>query len=91
MRESVVEKKLRDTVRQRGGLCWKFTSPGVAGVPDRLVILPGGHIAFVEVKAPGQRPRPSQVRRINQLRDLEVPVLVIDQPNQIGEVLDALA
>ena len=54
MREKIIEEKLTKTVKQNGGVCWKFTSPGMAGVPDRIVLMPGGRIAFVEVKAPGE-------------------------------------
>ena len=60
MREKIIEKHLADAVRQSGGLAPKFTSPGFDGMPDRIVLLPGGHIGFVEVKAPGKGPRPLQ-------------------------------
>ena len=53
MREKMIESRLVQEVQSRGGLCWKFTSPGTDGVPDRIVLMPGGKIAFVEVKAPG--------------------------------------
>ena len=52
MREKTIEKKLADAVKGRGGLAPKFTSPGFDGMPDRIVLLPGGRMAFVEVKAP---------------------------------------
>lgn len=90
MRESAVEKKLREAVKARGGLCWKFTSPGTDGVPDRLVLLPGRPVAFVEVKAPGETPRPLQTRRAQQLRDRGAQVFVLDHPEQIPGVLDAI-
>lgn len=61
MREKIIEEKLTKTVKQNGGVCWKFTSPGTAGVPDRIVLMPGGRIAFVEVKAPGEKPRPRRL------------------------------
>ena len=61
MREKIIEEKLTKAVKQNGGVCWKFTSPGTAGVPDRIVLMPGGRIAFVEVKAPGEKPRPLQL------------------------------
>lgn len=54
MRESVVEKKFAAEVKKRGGLAVKFVSPGFNGVPDRLVLFPGGRLAFVELKAPGK-------------------------------------
>lgn len=61
MREREVEKHLVDRVKEIGGLCWKFTSPGTAGVPDRIVILPWGKVVFVELKAPNGKLRPIQV------------------------------
>ena len=53
MRENEIEAKLVKAVKDVGGVCWKFTSPGTAGVPDRIVLMPSGRIGFVEVKAPG--------------------------------------
>ena len=63
MREKSVEQKLVRAVRVAGGIAPKFVSPGFDGMPDRIVILPGGKIGFVEVKAPGKKPRPLQVSR----------------------------
>lgn len=91
MRESKIERQLVATVKARGGLCWKFTSPGTTGVPDRVVILPGSPVAFVEVKAPGGTPRPAQAVRIRQLRDLGVKVFVLDDPSQVEVILDEIA
>ena len=54
MRENVIERALRDAIKKQGGWCLKFVSPGMAGVPDRICLLPGGVIAFVELKAPGR-------------------------------------
>lgn len=90
MREKDVERRLVEAVKARGGLCWKFTSPSTAGVPDRVVILPGGRIGFVEVKSPGEKPRPLQIRRLAQLNSLNVPALVLDHPDRIKEVLHAI-
>ena len=56
MRESTIEKYLSVRVRESGGLCWKFTSPNLRGVPDRLVILTLGRACWVELKAPGKKP-----------------------------------
>ena len=55
MREKTTETKLVKAVRAIGGLAPKFVSPGLDGVPDRLVLLPGGRIAFIELKAQGKR------------------------------------
>ena len=55
MREKEVEQKLVKAVKARGGICPKWVSPGFDGMPDRIVFLPGRHIGFVEVKAPGEK------------------------------------
>ena len=90
MREKSIEVKLVDAVKTAGGVCWKFTSPGTAGIPDRIVLLPSGKIAFVEVKAPGETPRPLQRLRIRTLRRLGFKAFVLDSPDQIGGILDAI-
>ena len=87
MREKDVERKLVNAVWESGGLALKFVSPGFNGVPDRLLLFPGGRLAFCEVKAPGQRPRPLQLRRIAQLRTLGFRVYVVDSEEKIGEML----
>ena len=91
MRERQIEQRLTQAVRKRRGLCPKWVSPGMDGVPDRIILLPGGRIAFAELKAPGQKPRPLQLRRKAQLERLGFAVHVIDNVNQIGGVLDALS
>jgi len=90
LKETSIEKKLCDAVRKLGGLCPKFVSPGLDGVPDRIVLLPRGRIAFVELKAPGRKPRPLQVRRMKQIRDLGFPVYCIDSIEQIGGIFDEI-
>ena len=90
MREKTIEQKLVREVKLRGGICPKFTSPGYDGMPDRLVILPKGHIGFVEVKAPGEKPRPIQLSRHRLLKSLGVQVYVLDDPGQIGGILDEI-
>lgn len=90
MREKSIEAKLVDAVKAAGGVCWKFTSPGTAGVPDRIVLLPSGRIAFVEVKASGEKPRPLQRLRIRILRRLGFKAFVLDSPDQIGGILNAV-
>lgn len=90
MREKDIERKLVRAVRSAGGLCPKFVSPGLDGVPDRIVLMPGGRLAFAELKAPGKKPRPLQERRAAQLRRLGFRVYVIDREEQIGGVLDEI-
>lgn len=90
MLEKVIEKHLTTEVRKRGGHAYKLTSPNHAGMPDRLVCLPGGHTAFIELKAPGQKPRPIQRVRHQELRELGQRVYIIDSITQIQEVLDEI-
>ena len=91
MREKTVEAKLVAAVKAMGGLAPKFISRGYDGMPDRLVLLPNGILAFVELKAPGKKLRPLQVRRKAQLEGLGFSVYCIDRPEQIGGVLNEIA
>lgn len=87
MREKSVEQKLVRVVRAAGGIAPKFVSPGFDGMPDRIVILPGGKIGFVEVKAPGKKPRPLQMSRHELLMRLGCRVYVLDDTGQIENIL----
>ena len=78
MTEKQIEAALRQKVRAAGGLALKWVSPGCAGVPDRIVILPGGRIHFIELKAPGQKPRALQLHVMARLRALGCSCQVID-------------
>lgn len=90
MREKIIEQHLIKAVKNSGGIAPKLVSPGFDGMPDRLVLLPGGKIGFVEVKAPGKEPRPLQVARHGLLRRLGFKVYVLDSPEQIGGILDEI-
>ena len=90
MREKVIEHALVMATRSKGGIAPKFTSPGFAGMPDRLVLLPRGRMGFVELKAPGKKPRPLQLARYRLLRRLGFKVYVIDEINQIDSVLEGI-
>lgn len=90
LREKEIEQKLRQSVKTMGGICPKFVSPGYDGMPDRLILLPNGKIAFAEIKAPGKKPRPIQLARHRLLKSLGFKVYVIDDVNQIGGVLDEI-
>ena len=87
MRERDVEKSLVRAVKKAGGLCPKFVSPGMDGVPDRIILMQGARIAFAEIKAPGKKMRPLQVKRKRQLEALGFQVYCIDITEQIGGVL----
>ena len=90
MREKYIEQKLVTAVKAAGGIAPKFISPGLAGMPDRLVLLPGGKMAFVEVKAYGMKPRPLQIKRHETLRRLRFKVYVLDEQRQIGVILNEI-
>ena len=90
MLEKQIERKLVSAVRLRGGMCPKWVSPGLDGVPDRVILFPGGRMAFAETKAPGKKLRPLQARRKSDLERLGFWVFVIDAPEQIEGVLDAV-
>lgn len=90
MREKQVEQALVKAVKANGGICPKFTSPGLAGVPDRLVLMPNGKLGFVEVKAPGKNPRALQLYRMKQLTDLGFQCFVLDEIEQIPELLERI-
>ena len=90
MREKVIEHTLVMATRSKGGIALKFTSPGFVGMPDRLVLLPHGRMGFVELKAPGKKPRALQLARHRLLRRLGYKVYVIDGLEQIAVVLNEI-
>ena len=90
MREKSIEQKLVKAVKAAGGICPKLACPGFDGMPDRIVLLPHGKLGFVEVKAPGQKPRPLQTARHLLLTRLGFKVYVLDSPKQIGGFIDGI-
>ena len=90
MREKDIERKFVAEVKRRGGICPKWVSPGFDGIPDRIALLPGGKSGFVETKAPGEKPRPLQASRHALLRRLGFRVYVLDDPAQIGGIIDEI-
>lgn len=88
MRESVIEARLRDGVKAMDGICWKFVSPGTTGVPDRIIILPGGKIIFVELKADTGRTSAIQQYRINELRNIGADVRILKGLSQVRAFLE---
>lgn len=87
MKEKILERRLVLAVKKAGGVCPKFVSPGLDGMPDRLILLPGGRIAFAEVKRHGEKPRPLQAARHGVLRRLGFAVYVLDDEAQIKNIL----
>lgn len=90
MRERILELKLVKETRKRGGIALKFVSPSFSGMPDRLVLLPHQVMGFVEVKAPGEKPRPLQESRHVMLRKMGFPVFVLDNSEEISIILDKI-
>lgn len=87
MREKDIEQKFKKAIETHGGICLKLDPTTLVGIPDRLAILPGNHIAFIELKAPGKHPRPIQVHRHEQLRHLGCMVSTLDNPHDIESLI----
>ena len=87
MTEKHIEQHLVKAVKAKDGIAPKFVSPGYDGVPDRLLLLPGGKRAFCELKATGKKLRPIQARRKAQLERLGFSVYIIDDISQITPTL----
>lgn len=91
MRERDIENYLRDQVKKAGGKAYKFESPGNDGVPDRIVIFPGNIINFVELKAPGKKPRPLQVKQMNTIKSFGCDVRVIDSKEGVDQFIEKVS
>ena len=87
MLEKELENKFVRAVKAAGGKAYKFTSPGTDGVPDRLVVLPGGYIGFVELKQRGKKPTKLQELQIKRLCELGCRVFVLDRQEDIEYVI----
>lgn len=88
MCESSIEKRLVTEVERVGGWCLKLPAIHNAGLPDRLCLFPGGEVVFVELKAPGKKPRKIQLFIHNRLRGLGFRVEVVDTPEQIETIIN---
>lgn len=88
MCESPIEKRLVTEVERVGGWCLKLPAIHNAGLPDRLCLFPGGEVVFVELKAPGKKPRKIQLFIHNKLRGLGFRVEVVDTPEQIETIIN---
>lgn len=87
--EKTTEKYLRTRVKELGGTAYKFVSPGLRGVPDRLVILPGGKVFFAEIKSPGKLPTPLQKLQILRLQQRGHKVFVLKSRAEVDAALGA--
>jgi len=90
MREKTIEQKLVAAIKHCGGIAPKLVCPGFDGMPDRLILTPGGRIAFAEIKAPGCKPRPLQISRHDMLRRLGFTVYVVDNTEQIPQIISGM-
>ena len=90
MLEKNIEQALVRATKKAGGIAPKLTSPANAGMPDRIIILPNGKICFVELKAPGQKPRPLQIRQMQRLANLGCMVRTLDNPQKIPELINEI-
>lgn len=90
MLESLIEQHLVKEVNRRDGLCLKYNSQSMTGIPDRIILMKKGTVGFVEVKQKGKKPRPLQELRMKQLRRLGFKVYILDEKEKIGEILDEI-
>lgn len=88
MREATIEARLVREVRKLGGLCYKFTSPGNPGVPDRIVILPDGRTIYVELKTEIGRLSKLQKWQREELQKRGADVRVLKGLDQVMEFLE---
>ncbi|HFN1587987.1 TPA: VRR-NUC domain-containing protein [Staphylococcus aureus] len=90
MLEKEIERQLVKSVKAKNGLCLKFNCLSMNGVPDRIILMPFGKFCFVEVKAPGKKLRPLQMKRKKQFESLGFDVYVIDDITRIDELVERL-
>lgn len=87
MNEKLIERKLREGVKALGGLALKFSSPYHRGIPDRIVLMPGGRISFAEIKTTGKKPTLLQEKAITELRVMGFKAEVIDSQETLNNFL----
>lgn len=90
MQESQIEKYFKQRIESGKGLCIKFTSASGSGFPDRIVLIPDGKVYFVELKAPGKKPRPLQAAVHKTFLRYGHKVWVIDSKGKADEFLNAV-
>lgn len=88
MRERDIEQWLRHQIESMGGLAFKFSSPGNDGVPDRLAVLPGGIIYFIELKTDRGRLTPIQRWQQDRLDALGAQVRTIKGMGEAAEFIE---
>jgi hypothetical protein len=91
MLERIIERRICRICRDLGCLAVKYADPGVRGAPDRMILTPGGHALFLELKRPGERPTPHQLAYMTQLQNLGFRVRWTDSPANVKQwILDAI-
>lgn len=85
--EKAIEAYLVRRVKDLGGVCLKYSNPGVVGYPDRVLLFPGGFVVWVELKSKGKRPNKVQQLRHEQLRRLGHTVAVVESKQQVDVLL----
>ena len=86
--EQELERKLVWEVRSRHGLCMKWVCPGNRGVPDRIVLMPGGRVYFIEMKRPGKsKTDPLQEYWARTLRQMGFETRLVHSLEELGEAL----
>ncbi len=86
--EKMIEGYLVQEVKNLGGICLKYSNPNMVGYPDRLVCLPGGHVAWVELKSKGKKPTRIQRLRMEDLRNMNFEVHVVDTRQDVDRLTD---
>lgn len=84
MSEKLIERKLREGIKSLGGIALKFSSPYHRGIPDRIVLMPGGRCYFVELKTTGKKPTKLQEKAISDLKGLGFDARVIDRQSELN-------
>lgn len=87
--EKQVEAHLKKRIEDRGGIAYKFISPGRDSVPDRICVLPG-FIVFVECKGEGGKPTPKQHRELTRLGKLKMNVFVVDSRAGVDRLMERI-
>lgn len=88
--EKLIEAKLREAIKKRGGIAFKFLSQFHRGMPDRLVLMPGGKAFFVETKSTGKKPELLQRKAHQDLRALGFDVYIIDSTAKVADLMQLL-
>ncbi len=89
--EKYLEEKLRNRVKNLGGVALKFYSPFYTGMPDRIVLMPGGKAWFVELKSDGKKPSPRQAHVLGELQSLGFKIFVVDNDEKLNNCINEIA